>query len=611
MKYSEISERLANQVEAVCELLLPGGTTNGKVYCASSVHGGKGDSLKVTLSGQYKGNWKDFNPGIGGDLLDLWAQAKCLELVDAYDDASQWLGVTNHKFSKKEKVYLRPKNKTELKLTPNVDRYLTQERKLPMELLFKFKISSTDSAVIFNYIRDGELINVKTVPIKRDENGKKLPARFEKDCEQCLYGWDASMHTGRSVTLCEGELDAISLAAYGINALSVPTGASGLSWIENDYDRLTKFDTIYLCFDNDDAGQKGALAHAKRLGLERCQNVLLPKNDANECLQLGISKNEIENAFEHATSFDPDQLLSPENFRTQVLSLLYPDESTVLGFDSPWQKFNDKIFFDKSGLSVWTGVNGHGKTQFLNHLACHWMNVGAKVCIASLELDPADTMKNLISVLSCKNTNPHFKNIVSQPYAEKCMDWLENDRLWFYDEFGGANAKEILSVFQYAHRKYGIDIFVIDSLSLINIDDDDYNSQAQFVRDLVMFKKNNNCHIHLVVHPRKGADENQSPGKFDFRGSGTITNLADNCFSVSRNKRKELVSDLVEQGVEIDAEDYEVLSQADCYVWCMKQRKGGHEGKFGFWLNFDSKQYLSYENSKPITYVEFSKLDRN
>jgi twinkle protein len=38
--------------------------------------------------------------------------------------------------------------------------------------------------------------------------------------------------------------------------------------------------------------------------------------------------------------------------------------------------------------------------------------------------------------------------------------------------------------------------------------------------------------VHLVAHPRKADDERRAPGKQDVAGSGKITNMADNHFSV-------------------------------------------------------------------------------
>ena len=58
--------------------------------------------------------------------------------------------------------------------------------------------------------------------------------------------------------ICEGELDALSLWQYGHPALSVFSGAGNLAWLENEYPNLERFDDIFICFDNDDAGKKGA-----------------------------------------------------------------------------------------------------------------------------------------------------------------------------------------------------------------------------------------------------------------------------------------------------------------------------------------------------------------
>ncbi|QMT61829.1 hypothetical protein [Legionella sp. PC997] len=59
------------------------------------------------------------------------------------------------------------------------------------------------------------------------------------------------------------------------------------------------------------------------------------------------------------------------------------------------------------------------------------------------------------------------------------------------------------------------------------------------MEQLCDFKNQHNCHIHLIAHPRKGADESQPSGKLDNKGTGAISDLADNCYTVWRNKLKE------------------------------------------------------------------------
>ena len=45
--------------------------------------------------------------------------------------------------------------------------------------------------------------------------------------------------------------------------------------------------------------------------------------------------------------------------------------------------------------SVWTGINGHGKSQFLGHIILDAMKHGARVCIANLELQPRRLLMRL------------------------------------------------------------------------------------------------------------------------------------------------------------------------------------------------------------------------
>ncbi|CAM4461007.1 MAG: hypothetical protein LEGION0403_FIIPPAGN_01331 [Legionella sp.] len=73
----------------------------------------------------------------------------------------------------------------------------------------------------------------------------------------------------------------------------------------------------------------------------------------------------------------------------------------------------------------------------------------------------------------------------------------------------------------------------------LDIAEDDYKAQKAFMEQLCDFKNQHSCHIHIVIHPRKGANESLPPGKLDNKGTGAISDLADNCFTIWRNKEKE------------------------------------------------------------------------
>jgi len=148
---------------------------------------------------------------------------------------------------------------------------------------------------VFPYLVDGELGNVKHLKLEHIDGKKSM--RLAKDCEPCLFGWQAIPDDARQVTIAEGELDAMSLWQYCRPALSVCNGAGSHTWIEQEYERLQRFDEIFICFDGDDAGRKGAAQVIERLGRERCRLVTLPHKDANECLQLGVTREAIGRGF--------------------------------------------------------------------------------------------------------------------------------------------------------------------------------------------------------------------------------------------------------------------------------------------------------------------------
>ncbi len=113
--------------------------------------------------------------------------------------------------------------------------------------------------------------------------------------------------------------------------------------------------------------------------------------------------------------------------------------------------------------------------------------------------------------------------------------------------------------------------------------------------------------MHIVIHPRKGANESTPPGKLDNKGSGALSDLADNCFTIWRNKDKEALKQKQNMGIELSSKELEQLNNSDCLWCCDKQRNGDWEGKFGFWFESKSLQYLERASQTPMRFVEYSR----
>jgi putative DNA primase/helicase len=88
--FSGLAARLLSSAETHLQQWLPGGKRVGHKYECADLRGGKGRSLKVDLQHGY---WKDFASGeSGGDLVDLYARVRGIDLGPAFRELSQGVG---------------------------------------------------------------------------------------------------------------------------------------------------------------------------------------------------------------------------------------------------------------------------------------------------------------------------------------------------------------------------------------------------------------------------------------------------------------------------------------------------------------------------------------
>ena len=602
MTPSQLAERLSAQAEAVCRELLPNGRRKNHEWEAGDIHGAAGDSLKIRIAGDKIGVGADFATGqTFGDLLDVWMAARHCDLRQAMDEAASWLGLApDARESRPQKTYRRPDRPQEVRaLNPTgpVAEYL-RSRGLTDATLAAFKIAEqpgklrfpqladNPAALIFPYLRGGELLNCKYLALTRP-NGKKQILQ-EGGAEPCLFGWQALPPQVRAVVITEGEIDAMTLYQHGIPALSVPMGGGGgakQDWIESDYDHLQRFDTLYIAMDADESGHQATAEIIRRLGAERCRLVEWPKpyKDANECLTAGrFTQADFARCIATARTLDPEELKPADAYTAAVLHEFYPAPDAPTGLATPWNKIGQRLCFRGGEVSIWTGWNGHGKSLALNHIAAAGLSRGERFCIASMEMLPARTLHRLVRQLSGVRKPPPES-------IKQSMQWLA-DKLWLFDLLGTAKTSRMLEVFAYAAKRYQINHFIVDSLAKCGLAEDDYNGQKAFVESLVDFAHRHFVHVHIVAHSRKGADEKNPPGKMDVKGTGALTDLADNVITVWRNKGKE------DRRAQAESEsrsfEQEDTEKPDASLIVSKQRHGEWEGEVWLWFEPESGQYL-------------------
>lgn len=595
IRAADLADRLASVAESIALLLLPNGKRQGSEWCVGSVDGDAGKSLKVRLSGGKVGVWMDFATGESGDLLDLWARTRGVSLSEAIAQAKDYLGLKEHRVENPKRSYAKPTREGVAPLLPQHAQWLADVRRIGPETAAKFKLASRKGALMFPYLRGGELIAAKY---------RKIPAKeffVDADCEPSLFGWQALRGTERAVVLCEGELDALAFAEYGIAALSVPfgggKGAKQSQWIEAEFDRLAQFDWLFLALDTDGPGQEATAEIVARLGRERCRLVTLPRKDANECLMAGVTREEIAQALTLAQTQDPDNLRQASTFEDEVVRE-FSEQEADSGIRLPWRKAGDRLVLRPGEVSIWAGINGHGKSQVIGHVALGACVDSWRVCVASMEFKPAKWLKRIVRQATAQC-------FPSMEFVRHVMRWT-HDKLWVFDVTGKAKAAALLETFAYAARRYGVKLFVIDNLAKCGFGEDDYNGQKDFVDALTDFAKAHSVHVALVCHMRKGENEDKPNDKMGVKGSGAITDMADTLVVVWRNKPKEEAIRKAQSQTPPVAVSDEITRKPDCLLLCGKQRNGEEEPKVALWFDQKSLQYLEHPNAKAQAVIHFS-----
>lgn len=118
-----------------------------------------------------------------------------------------------------------------------------------------------------------------------------------------LYGWERVLARPCRLIVCEGEFDRLVLESHGIAAVTSTGGAGSFrpEWVED----LSAVPELYLCFDRDDAGGRGALRaaqllpHAKIVALP---DEVGPAGDITDYfVRLGHSREDFEELLAAAT----------------------------------------------------------------------------------------------------------------------------------------------------------------------------------------------------------------------------------------------------------------------------------------------------------------------
>lgn len=406
--------------------------------------------------------------------------------------------------------------------------------------------------IVWNYYDTNDVLTmVKYRPSRKVRKGENK-CWCQKGADTCNLLFNMNrVNVNSPLLICEGEPDCLSAIEAGFsNAVSVPLGSTNFHWIEENWDWLEQFDNIIICSDNDEAGYKMQKEVVYRLGSWRTRVVEVPQifetddgrkfpvNDLNEALYyfgkervLDLILNAKDSPvpgvidFSDIQDIDIDQI---DGIRTGIKTL---------------DRYLMKIFLGT--LNIITGINGAGKSSFINQLIIQSLEEEKNVFLFSGELPNFQTKNWLNSVIAGQRyiDEKHSGEAVYykvRPEAKRSIDNFYRGRLHIYED-GQPNTKTaLMTTIEDAVRKYGVKLVILDNLTAINLecsDDNKYNKQSEFVMELIAFAKKFNVAIVLVVHPHK-IDTMRRLTKMDVQGISAIIDLAHRIISLCYAGRK-------------------------------------------------------------------------
>jgi len=365
-----------------------------------------------------------------------------------------------------------------------------------------------------------------------------------------LFGQNIFGKAGKYITVCEGEIDAMS--AYELlgskwPVVSIKNGAaSALQNCRDSFEYLNKFEKVVLCFDNDKPGREASLQVAELFEPNKCLIMNMELKDANEYLKTN-QREKFNTTWWNSKTFTPAGIVNLADLGEKLYDEKYCE--TVL---YPWVGLNDKTYGMRTGeLVCFTSGAGMGKSSIIRELMYHVMsNSQDNIGVLAMEENIRNTAFNIMSVEA--NQRLYIKEIRDRFTKEQLVEWQDKTigtgRFFAFDHFGSISNDEILSRVRYMAKALGCKWVVLDHLSILVSGQEDNGDERKSI-DILMTKlrsivEETNIGLLLVSHLRRpagdrGHEDGREVSLSHLRGSASIAHLSDSVIALERNQQAE------------------------------------------------------------------------
>ena len=424
------------------------------------------------------------------------------------------------------------------------DRKITKDTAKKFNTLTKKKGSMTTHHIYQYYDSKGNHICNKV----RDTANKKFWSEGSMS-DAGLFGQNVFTQKAKFITICEGEVDAMS--AYQLMGSHWPVvslkngAASAVSNCKQSFEYLNQFGNIVLCFDNDKAGKKAANEVAEIFEPNKCRIMQLDLKDANECLKVGMKSEDFINTWWASKPFTPAGIINLHDLGDSLYDEDYCETCLY-----PWSHLNEKTYGMRTGeLVTFTSGAGMGKSSIMRELMHHlMMNTKDNIGVLAMEESVRNTAFNIMSVEA--NARLYIKEVRDQFTKEQLREWQDktvgSKRFFAFDHFGSISNDEILARVRYMAKALETKWVILDHLSILVSGQEDNGDERKSI-DILMTKlrslvEETGIGLLLVSHLRRpsgdrGHEDGREVSLSHLRGSASIAHLSDAVIALERNQQ--------------------------------------------------------------------------
>ncbi len=284
--------------------------------------------------------------------------------------------------------------------------------------------------------------------------------------------------SAKAITITEGFYD--TLAAHQMLGNYPVVGVTGTSTAKKEcahnHAYLDSFDTIYLCFDNDEPGKKAAKEVATLFEYKKVKFVdLTLYKDANDYLEAGKVK-EFVSAWWSAKNYTPDNIIS--SFKE--IEKLIDEEGTKPSVKYPWKKIQEMTYGIRTGeIVLLTGLEGMGKTEIIRALEHHLLKAtDSPIGVIHLEESKARTIKGLVGLELKAPAHLPDTPITKQEIKDVFRNLAKGEeRIHLYSNTRSDDPNDLISAIRFMVTACGCKYVFLDHITMVVTGMDDIDER--------------------------------------------------------------------------------------------------------------------------------------